>query len=656
MGKKRGGDAHANAADAEGDGKFWCYYCDAKAKDEQALIQHQAAKHFTCTLCDKSSPGRFCLSLGGLLAHVRRSHKKELDRVPGAIEGRQNTAVDVVGMIGIPEEFLEARGQGSANAAASAAAAVQPPAPDLLDISKLLAASQAGPLKAAAGAAAVPSLASLRGAASATPNLASLLEARSAASGLSALGGLNKDVSLPDTSAVKPLSWRLSPAAAAPAPAPAPTPAPAPAGDAPKSYGRVASHLLLAASSAAGSDSGVDASAIEQITKALAAAGEAEPDAKTKALLAAMATNTPQTASDAENIIKVALQVATAAEEPEEPQAEEEDIFARPPPEPAPREPDQPVASAPAPTPATTVTLAPKPAVASVPTISFTPAKPLSAEAKAAAKQAKEASTSFVAKLMSQNAKLAADSRAAASLAKPAPQPRIAAAATKKKEVQRFALPRGAFLDHEAEEAAKARSDPKLYLGRLPRGLGEDGLRAEVSKYGTIESIFYHENQDDPRRGSWALVSFKSSEKVGVAVSRLNRRLGIFGSTEPVEVRPSNMEDILRMEHTLAALDQPADAQDMANMSNQLALNPQDRGRRGGRERRRSRSRRRRARSGSSEDSRPIPPPQRRAIGLGGFDNFAAAPKTVAEARAAMAAQALEDAARNPALMDTRQR
>lgn len=64
-------------------------------------------KHFRCPHCDPHAPGVHCQSVSGLVSHIRRSHQKELERVPGAIEGRTDPKVDVYGMMGIPEELLE---------------------------------------------------------------------------------------------------------------------------------------------------------------------------------------------------------------------------------------------------------------------------------------------------------------------------------------------------------------------------------------------------------------------------------------------------------------------------------------------------------------------------------------------------------------------
>jgi len=102
MGKKK---AAASSADAKQ--RWLCYYCNTYSKDESSLIQHQAAKHFTCPFCTRNAFGRNCLSLAGLMTHVKRSHHKDLKAVPGAIEGRDSTDISVYGMSGVPEEVLD---------------------------------------------------------------------------------------------------------------------------------------------------------------------------------------------------------------------------------------------------------------------------------------------------------------------------------------------------------------------------------------------------------------------------------------------------------------------------------------------------------------------------------------------------------------------
>jgi len=107
MGKRTGGGGPA-AAKVKGPPRWWCYYCDTRHEGELQLIQHQRHKHFLCRLCDPKSYGRNCLSLSGLISHVRRSHRQEITEVPGAIEGRRSTDVEVSGMNGIPDQALDA--------------------------------------------------------------------------------------------------------------------------------------------------------------------------------------------------------------------------------------------------------------------------------------------------------------------------------------------------------------------------------------------------------------------------------------------------------------------------------------------------------------------------------------------------------------------
>ncbi|CAK0908914.1 unnamed protein product [Prorocentrum cordatum] len=121
MGKKRtaAGDDLALGGHRS---QWWCYYCNTETKDEESLVRHQQSKHFRCTLCGPASPFKFCQSVSGLLAHVRRSHKMELTKVPGAVEGRDDVKVDVFAMRGI--DGVPPR---AAQAAKAAPPVMQPP-------------------------------------------------------------------------------------------------------------------------------------------------------------------------------------------------------------------------------------------------------------------------------------------------------------------------------------------------------------------------------------------------------------------------------------------------------------------------------------------------------------------------------------------------
>jgi len=80
--------------------KPWCWYCNREFEDEKILIQHQKAKHFKCHLCSKK------LFTGpGLAIHCMQVHKETIDKIPGAIPGRDSVDVEVYGMEGIPQEY-----------------------------------------------------------------------------------------------------------------------------------------------------------------------------------------------------------------------------------------------------------------------------------------------------------------------------------------------------------------------------------------------------------------------------------------------------------------------------------------------------------------------------------------------------------------------
>lgn len=73
-------------------------YCNREFEDEKILIQHQKAKHFKCPTCNKK------LFTGpGLVVHCMQVHKETIDKIPGAIPGRDSTDVEVYGMEGIPD-------------------------------------------------------------------------------------------------------------------------------------------------------------------------------------------------------------------------------------------------------------------------------------------------------------------------------------------------------------------------------------------------------------------------------------------------------------------------------------------------------------------------------------------------------------------------
>jgi len=84
----------------------WCYYCERDFDDQKVLISHQKAKHFKCDQCN-----RRLNTAGGLQVHLQQVHKATLTAVDNAIEGRQNISPEIFGMMGIPDELVEAHRQ-----------------------------------------------------------------------------------------------------------------------------------------------------------------------------------------------------------------------------------------------------------------------------------------------------------------------------------------------------------------------------------------------------------------------------------------------------------------------------------------------------------------------------------------------------------------
>lgn len=84
----------------------WCYYCERDFDDQKVLISHQKAKHFKCDNCN-----RRLNTAGGLSVHLHQVHKATLEAVDNAIEGRQGVEPEVFGMMGIPDELVNAHRQ-----------------------------------------------------------------------------------------------------------------------------------------------------------------------------------------------------------------------------------------------------------------------------------------------------------------------------------------------------------------------------------------------------------------------------------------------------------------------------------------------------------------------------------------------------------------
>lgn len=122
MGKRKrtdgeGGDREPDAGrssssavqkeDDQPEEEFWCYYCGKESENEQALKLHQRSKHFTCAICIETKKFKHLSeSLFGLKKHVRNVHGITLEKVPNAIEGREDVEVEVIGMNGMPRNCV----------------------------------------------------------------------------------------------------------------------------------------------------------------------------------------------------------------------------------------------------------------------------------------------------------------------------------------------------------------------------------------------------------------------------------------------------------------------------------------------------------------------------------------------------------------------
>ncbi len=115
MGRKK-----KRAAPSEAD-RIFCYYCERKFQTEQILLAHQKEKHLRCPTCSKR-----LFSISGLVIHSSQVHNVQVTSVPNAIEGRTSTAVDVVGMKGIPASYYHQQPAKAARTDPSAQTAPTP--------------------------------------------------------------------------------------------------------------------------------------------------------------------------------------------------------------------------------------------------------------------------------------------------------------------------------------------------------------------------------------------------------------------------------------------------------------------------------------------------------------------------------------------------
>lgn len=413
--------------------------------------------------------------------------------------------------------------------------------------------------------------------------------------------------------------------------------------------------LLEAAGSAPSSseDSLLAALASNTSTPALEAASSASvPDEMTKALLAAVATNTPSAAGDADKIIKAVLRAATASQVDGGTAFGEKDSIEAAPPE-------QKRVEKPTP-----------------PPVAEPENKEPPKEIKEKPRPREGIVSTEVLKTLAENAKASARSIAARSQNVLAS---AAASASKAKEGSKNVAgkdsPNDSARNAEAEKPVESGTKAWIFLGRVPKGTSGGLIRAECAKYGTVTSILYNAEPDSLFEEPWALVSLTSLDSAATAVQKLECRRGLFGGSQPVEVRMGTPEDLERWEELVKAGEQLKPAaptqgtsgpvsQELVPVEDGYGRSPYQDGynrrRRGhhDQEQHRSRSRSRRdtgqrARRGDSRESGrqkgresrereysrrdyrrsvsesrspsrdaiPKPPTGKRVYGLGGFDN-----------------------------------
>ena len=76
-----------------------CFYCERAFDAEEALIQHQKAAHFRCTMCKRAFN-----SAPAMGVHMTTVHQTELKAVPRAVAGREDPSLEISGMHGVPAD------------------------------------------------------------------------------------------------------------------------------------------------------------------------------------------------------------------------------------------------------------------------------------------------------------------------------------------------------------------------------------------------------------------------------------------------------------------------------------------------------------------------------------------------------------------------
>ncbi|KAI8344380.1 hypothetical protein BC941DRAFT_9321 [Chlamydoabsidia padenii] len=81
----------------------WCWYCEREFEDQQTLIVHQKAKHFRCPQFDCKKK---CNTFIVMSRHAETQHDLKVESVPNALPHRNNTTLEISGLLGVPEDDL----------------------------------------------------------------------------------------------------------------------------------------------------------------------------------------------------------------------------------------------------------------------------------------------------------------------------------------------------------------------------------------------------------------------------------------------------------------------------------------------------------------------------------------------------------------------
>jgi RNA recognition motif-containing protein len=117
------------------------------------------------------------------------------------------------------------------------------------------------------------------------------------------------------------------------------------------------------------------------------------------------------------------------------------------------------------------------------------------------------------------------------------------------------------FVSQQSTEAPVPR-DSNVLLENLPRGTSRGLIFAECQKYAKVYGMDYNPDNIDVLNRGQALVTFETQLGALTAASKLAKRLGLFGSEEPIGVRFVTSEEAESMAKSKEAEREQADARE----------------------------------------------------------------------------------------------